>query len=166
MADLLEEAALTVEDPVYARFARGRLLDLQGKHDDAVLELQQAASLAPGDVDVHYHLGLALKHAGHLEGAKDVFTRTAEKHPESFWTLAALGNTCLNMSQWEEALEWFDRAKMLRNDVSAVHSSRGLALYRLGRVHEARAALVAALQLEPSNSFARRLLLQLDGDSR
>lgn len=161
-ADVLDDAAETIDDPVFVHLALGRSLDLQGEYAAAILELRKAAGLAPDDVDVQYRLGLALRHAGHFREAKEVLIRVVEHRPESFWALVVLSETCLNLAQWGEALQWYDRALALRIDVASVYLGRGEALVRLGRMQEARAALMGTLRLEPSNPRARQLLEQVD----
>jgi len=165
-SDLLESAAMTTNDPVFAHVARGRSLDLRKEHSAAVLELQKALELAPDNLDIQYYFGMVLKNAGRFREAKEVLIRVVENRPESFWAMVALGDICLNLAQWDEALMWYDKALGLRTDVVSLYSGRASALIRLGHTREAREALIEALQLDPSNQEVRRLLEQLNNSGK
>ena len=75
--------------------------------DQAIQDLQQAATLAPDDTETHYWLGMALRDAGYNEPAVAAFTNVIsmnDRHTAAYVsrgkTYAALGNMPAARSDW------------------------------------------------------------------
>jgi len=66
-----------------ARYNLGGLLRRQGRSEDAVVELREAARLMPRDADAHIELGLALRTLGDGPEALRALRRAIEVAPDT-----------------------------------------------------------------------------------
>lgn len=69
-----------------------------------------------------------------------------------------LGWLLQRRGEFEEALQWLDRAEALNPDLSALWHTRGLVQYRLKQWEEAEASLIEALRIQVNNPVAQLYL--------
>ncbi|MEX2181988.1 MAG: DUF4388 domain-containing protein, partial [Gemmatimonadaceae bacterium] len=96
-------------------------------------------------IEEHRNLGLAFYRTGMLDEAVREFRRVAELRPDDLGARFHLGVAHLRLGKWAEALTHFEAAGRQRGAKPAVFHNMALALERLGREDEARAALAQAL---------------------
>ena len=118
-----------------------------------------------GTVEANYYLGLLAV----LNGRREVAARALGELPEdnALYPAALLvrGTLALYKGEWQNAADLFSQSAELEGEI--VISARllhGIALLRLGQVDEARAQLLAVLEIDPLNHPALRELGLLDGE--
>ena len=115
-----------------AKMAAGRLLQQEGKLDEAAAQLAAAMAAAPGDPSPAIHLGENHRLAGQTEDARQAFEEAArrataglESAPENVALLVDLGVAKQKLRQLPEAIAALQKARELApGNVQAV--------YRLG----------------------------------
>lgn len=132
----------------------GVALKLQGKGDQALEPLRQAAALAPADVETHYNLGVTLQELGRLDEAEARYRQALEIDPVYADAYLNLGVTLSKLGRLDEAEARLRQALLLRPNYAEAHSNLGATLLELGRLDEAESSYRQALQLAPDNARA------------
>lgn len=127
----------------------GAALKLRGRVTEALLPMQKAADLLPGNVDAHHNLGVTLKGLGRLIEAEASYRRVLELKPDYADAHANLGVTLRDQSRPAEAEASLRRALELKPDYADAHSNLGVVLKDQGRLAEAEACLRKALNIRP-----------------
>ena len=145
--------------------AVGRLYDQAlaayraGDMDAAGSKLAEARALAPKRAALHTLTGWVQLRRGDLAGAGTSFQRSLELEPDAAEPRTGLGYVALRQGYVEEALGWFEVALDDHPDSGDAARGRIMALYRLGRLDDAAAAL-EPLQAEFSGDEALHELAQ------
>ncbi len=120
-----------------------------------------------GIPDAHFNLGVALQETGQLEGASAHYLRAYELDPSN---AGALGNHC-NVLQGRgserdhhEAEACYQRVTQAHPEYDRAWVNLGGLYYVTGRLEEAAAAYVKALDVNPQNPLARHALGALQGE--
>jgi predicted O-linked N-acetylglucosamine transferase (SPINDLY family) len=130
----------------------------QGRGDEAVRLLAEAAALAPRSALVHYELGVALAMLGRNQTAGRALRRAAALLPASFQTVYNLAVVDRRCGRVPAAVEGYRRAARLRPELPDAPRALATILTDLGRAEEAVAVLRAALGRRPGDG---ELLLRL-----
>jgi len=102
---------------------------------------------------------IILTNGRHLNAALEDLARAEEVMPELGEIYASRGNVFYYRHRYEEALKQYDLGMSKGiTELFAVHYDRGLALERLGRVEEAKAAFRQSLELAPDFKLAKESL--------
>ena len=125
----------------------------------------QAASVATDVFSlgaILYELLAGRSAYGDLDAAEEALRTACVRGPANPVAHRNLGSVLLRLERWSEAEEAYQRAVHLAPGVAG--SWRGLARARIaqGRRQEGRDALLRALELDPRDALARRLLDGLD----
>src|SRR5208282_2315545 len=94
----------------------GRVLDAQGKKDDAIAELQAALKLAPADTDAQRELADLYSSAGRNDLAENAYRALAAAHPQDPELHRGLGQALLRQKKFPEAQQEFLAALRLKRD--------------------------------------------------
>ncbi len=109
---------------------------------------------------------LDLHRAGDLDAAEPIYRGLVERHPENSEALHLLGVIALQRREPTAALELFDRAIAVRDDVAKYHNNRGNALLAVRRPDDAEAEFRRAVLLDADfaeASFNLGVVLQTQG---
>jgi tetratricopeptide (TPR) repeat protein len=131
----------------FAWKALGAAQKAQGK--DALLALQKATRLLPGDADAHCNLGAALHDRHQFDAAVAHHVRALELTPDSALAHCNLGNSLWNLGRLDEAMACFRRAVEIKSDYAEAHASLGSALLERGQFENAVACIRRALEINP-----------------
>jgi Flp pilus assembly protein TadD len=94
----------------------GRLLIVQGKKDDAIVEMQAALKLAPGDADAQRELADLYMNAGKNDLAEAAYRVLVPGHPNDAELHRGLGQALLRQKKFPEAQEELLVALRLKRD--------------------------------------------------
>lgn len=111
----------------------------------------------PYDGEPLYNLGLTLRHLGRDKEAYDAFYKAAWNQPWQAASFRALAEIDCTRNDWPAALDHLDRSLRLNAEDLGARNLRVVALRRLGRVEEARAALNATRKLDSLDWWSRHL---------
>ena len=132
----------------------GVVFQQMGRNADALLPLQKAAALLPGDAETHNNLGIVLQGLGRLEEAKASYQRALKIQPNYAQAHSNLGSTFQSMERLDEAEASYRRAIQIDPDYAKAHSNLGAALQAQGKLEEAERSFRQALQIRPDYAEA------------
>jgi DNA-binding SARP family transcriptional activator/tetratricopeptide (TPR) repeat protein len=132
-------------DPA-AHWAIGRALWLRGRHDQALIELEQAIDLSPNFALGHYTLGFVHSQAGDPHAAiasADHSRHLSPFDPLLFGMLGSRAMALVRMGRFDEAAGWGVKAAARPNAHAHILAIAAFSLALAGRLDEARANLAA-----------------------
>ena len=129
------------------------LLTPQGRYEEAMDLIAQAAALAPDSMQaakLHFLMGETARENGQPEAAAEHYMNTLEMDLHHGVALHWLATLRLEQQRYDEALELFQRLIALHPNDAATYSNMGIALSGLGRHDEALQRFDQALSLDPA----------------
>ncbi len=158
-ADHIEAALeLGVPDAGRARLELGTLWLEQGRGEDALPMLEEAARLLPGSPEAHYRLAAARRAAGDAAGARAALARFQQLHRERDAAdhrakqLGAALNEAQSLAQQNRLPEALERLAALLAETPAEPAALALqakVLFSMHRGPQALASIARARQLDP-----------------
>jgi tetratricopeptide (TPR) repeat protein len=125
----------------------------------AVAHLERAVELAPQFSGAWNHLGTIAYQARDYTRAESCFRKALDADPESFQPLVNLGGVSINLSKFDEALEYNLYAALTHPNDALANSQLGMSYFFLNKLDAARRYLAAAKQLDPAHFSHPQLLL-------
>jgi DNA-binding SARP family transcriptional activator/TolB-like protein len=138
-------------DPA-AHWAMGRALWLRGRHDQAIVELEQTIDLSPNFALGHYTLAFVHSQAGDPSAAiasSDHSRQLSPFDPLLFGMLGARAMALVRLGRFEEAADWGVKAAARPNAHAHILAIAALSLTLAGRLDEARTHLAAIHAMLP-----------------
>ena len=131
------------------------LLQVAHEHDQALRILKRALELNPNNVGVLNLVGVGHLFAGSLDDAMSVFHRVLRLSPgDSKEAMTGIAHVHFCLGHHEEALDWASRSLAENPNFNPTHWILIASNAYLGRMDEARRALVALRALAPGISLA------------
>lgn len=127
----------------------GVVLKLQGRTDDALAPMKQAAQLLPDDAEVHNNYGVTLKNLGYFVEAEDCYRRALEINPAYAWAHTNLGNALKEQGRFTDAEASYRLALEIEPDFAEAHTNLGITLHEQGRFTEAVDSYRRAIEIRP-----------------
>jgi len=151
----------------------GGIYQRLGRYDDAVQVFQQSIQRTPSGQG-YSNLGTCYYFLGRYAEAAQTYEKAIEVTPHSFFYWRNLGDAYRWVpGQEANARRAYQRAIALCDDEirinpneASAHLSRASALAKMGRIAEAREAIIRALELEPqyaSNAYEAAVIANIDG---
>lgn len=170
----------------------GRILEQQGKFDDASKQYAKALEENPDSLLALISYGRLLERQGKSTAALEYYQRAAEAHPDNAIAMNDLGLCYLKLKRVDDALAAIFKAttiepenKRYRNNMASAlvegnrleeaysqleyahgpaagHYNLGYLLYKKGDIQLARTHVSLALEKDPNLAAARQLLAILD----
>ncbi|PRC94363.1 tetratricopeptide repeat-containing sulfotransferase family protein [Solimicrobium silvestre] len=134
----------------FAWKALGTVHRRQGRKDEAVAALKNAAELMPEDAEAHNNLGNALREQGRSIDAETLYRHALELRPTYVEAHYNLGCVLKDQKRVEEAETQYRRALELNPDYVPAHNNLGNVLKEQGRLEEACASLETAITIKPN----------------
>jgi predicted O-linked N-acetylglucosamine transferase (SPINDLY family) len=132
---------------------RGGLLELQdGRPEQALGLMQQAATIAPGEPRHHVGLGQTLQALGRFADAAAAYRRVLRAEPCSADAHFAIGIALQSQAEYLEAIDAYEQAVRLQADHFAALNNLGNCQQRCGRIAQAVTAYTRALALKPGEA--------------
>ncbi|WP_282795598.1 ATP-binding protein [Streptomyces sp. CC224B] len=151
---LLDRAGLDPGQRALAYAVRGRVRRLDGDHERALADYDEALALDPELVRAHVGRAHTLGRLRAHEAALAHLDRADALAPDRVATLRTRGEFHRVLRHFDEALRDLDRAVELDPVDPYARASRGAARQALGRHDEALADLDRALELRPEYAWA------------
>jgi tetratricopeptide (TPR) repeat protein len=126
----------------------------QGRADEAVAKLREALAENPGHMEIRLNLAQALSRSGDLAGGEKIYRELVAEEPARLEFHQDLA-TCLSQGGgYEAALAAIDAGLVINPEWVEGLTARGLYLFHLDRLEEARTSLDKSLRLDPRQSDA------------
>lgn len=132
----------------------GASLLMAGRTGEALVPVQNAARLLPGDAEARHDLGIVLHALGRQEEAESSLRRATELRPGFAEAHGNLGNMLWSLGRMKEAESSLRQAIQLRPGFALAHNNLGNVLRAQGRQEAARAHYVRATELMPDHAEA------------
>ncbi|MEO8331846.1 MAG: sulfotransferase [Gallionella sp.] len=140
----------------------GAALQMQGRN--AVPAFRKAAELMPGEAEVLYNLGVALKGFGQLDDAAESYRRALKLNPAYAEAYSNLGNVLRDLGKLDEAAASYRNALKIKPDSATAHNNLGTALKDLGNLEAAIESYRRALEIKPDYAEAHTNLGNVQKD--
>jgi Flp pilus assembly protein TadD len=114
-------------DQTGAHVQLGRVLEAEGKHDEAIAELEAGAKLAPADDAVQRDLAELYARTGKHERAEVAYRTLVAAHSNEAELHRALGQTLLKEKKFSEAQEEFLTCVKLKPDLGEAYGDLAFA---------------------------------------
>ena len=147
----------------------GRLLQAEGRGEEAEQRFRRALELDPERPETLVNLGILLAEAGRTGEALPHLERAVELAPESVETRLNLARALSLAGRWEQAIAHYDAALADHPGEPSLRAFRAQALLEAGRSKEAAAALRELVEERPDDALLRvreAQALVLAGDAR
>jgi len=133
----------------------GNLVQLQGRHRDAISHLEKALAINPNLVPALRYCGIAHLQLGEYEAAAKYFDHVLKLEPSNGAVMNDLGMVWFRLGRINEAATLMEMA--LRQDASRgeVYNCLGLIRTRQGRFEEALTLQAKAVAMSPDNALWR-----------
>lgn len=148
-----------------AALAAGTQLLEQGRYQEAILALSEAADRDPGSADAHNSLGAALEQGGRPEEARFRYERAVALAPDLAVARLNLGVLLGRLGDLDGAVEHLEAAVRLDPGRADAHVALGVALESSGRTAEAAAAFRNGVARDPAMARAHLRLGALLGEA-
>ena len=149
VAALRKETSTSPKDPT-AWMWLGIVALERGDGDEAVQALDQAAKLAPDNVDILYHRGRA-----HLFVSNDSYARMFKADPKSWRVRQLLAEANAGAERHMDAIAEYEAAIKLAPDEPRLHEELGTEYRLAGKLPEAEQAYLRELEIDPENISAQ-----------
>lgn len=141
-------------DDAFGWKARGSLLLVLGRQQEALSLLERANQLAPGDPECLTNIGCVLRHLGRLEEAEIYLRKAIDIQPDLALPYNHLGLVLMDEDRLHEAREKFEKALSLKPDDAQIYSNYGIVLQNFGDISEALKNYNRALRIQPNLTLA------------
>jgi tetratricopeptide (TPR) repeat protein len=158
-------------DPA-AHWAMGRALWLRGRHDQSLVELEQAIELSPNFALGHYTLAFVHSQAGDPEAAVSFSDHSRDLSPFDpllFGMLGARAMALVRLGRLDEAAEWGIKAAARPNAHAHIRAIAAFSLALAGRLDEARGWLASIHKTLPGyrvDDFLTAMQFAPEGEQR
>jgi tetratricopeptide (TPR) repeat protein len=139
-------------DNATAHALLGLCLAERGQTREAWWAAQEAVSREPQLSFAHYALASVLQDRERLDEAQQAILEAIRLDPKNTNYLAQLSSIRCDQGRWQDALDAAEQGLRLDAEHVACINLRALALNKLGRAAEARAAIESALVRDPLNA--------------
>jgi TolB-like protein/tetratricopeptide (TPR) repeat protein len=143
-ADELASRAIAVDaNNSLGHVAKGNVLRVERRFDDAIAEFERALALDPNFADAYGLLGYTQIDIGQYQKAIELFDKAIRLSPQNqqlaFWYLCK-GHAYFGLQQYDQAIEWARRTIAINPNVSSALGTLAEALALTGHDAEARDA--------------------------
>ncbi len=132
----------------------GAALKQTGQTADALLPMQKAAALSPGDSNALCNLGAIQQDLGQSQEAEANLKRALQINPSNADAHCNLALVLQCLGQSVEAEAGYRRALQLKPDLAVAHCNLGMTLHSQGRMAEAETSYRNATRIRPDFAAA------------
>ena len=157
----VHEYAERVPKRAVKEFEKGLAADAAGKQDDAIRHYQKAVGIAPDFYRAHNNLGSDYVSKSDFPDARKEFERVVQLNQSDAAAYFNLSNVCMLTGQMPEAQQFLDEGLRRQPDSAFGQFLLGSLDLRLKKLAQAEAALLRAIQLDPTKAQYRLQLVNL-----
>jgi adenylate cyclase len=158
-ADRASHIALQLApDLAESHLARGFVLSLQSRYEEAQEQFEAAVTLNPQSFDTYYLYGRAAFARGDIERSAELFGKAAEVRPEDFQSAFLCGQSLRILGRTEEGKRWNEESIQRAERILALNphdvrtlSLGGGALFAAGQPERAFEWCERALKVDPDD---------------
>jgi len=144
-------------------YARGVSRERQGNWDEAEADFMKALELEPDQPYVLNYLGYSWLEQGiRYEEALDMIQKAVDQRPDDGFIVDSLGWAYYRLGDYETAVTYLERAVELDPNDPTINDHLGDAFWKVGRRTEARFQWQHALDSEPEEDAAARIIRKLE----
>ena len=154
----LTKALSSVPDHARAQQLLGLVYMFTKRAAEGIAECEHALELDRNLASTHFFLGLAKIFIGRAEETEAHVAealRLSPRDPLAYMWAHAAGTAKSHLGSWEESVAWRRRGIEANRNFPAAYFSLAAALAQLGRLNEARSAVMAGLALNPTYAISR-----------
>jgi len=118
----------------------GRIALLKGQYDTALMLFNRAIEIDPGTPGIHFRIAKAQVFLGELKEAVSELQKDIELFPDSSQSYGLLGETYLQLKEYQKAKENFEEAIQTKQDYTKAYYGLATACARLGLKDESKEA--------------------------
>ena len=134
----------------------GRIALLKGQYDKALMLFNRAIEIDPGTPGIHFRIAKAQVFLGKLDDAVSELQKDIELFPEASQSYSLLGETYLQLKEYQKAKENFEAAIRIKPDYTKAYYGLATACARLGLKDESKEAQQKFKQFEAEDQKAGR----------
>lgn len=127
-------------------------------YDQTLALLDTLSRLGSLRAEEYAYRGVAWFEKGEFLEAEHAFQQCINRDPLQVQALFHLGNTCMVLDKYSEAIPIFDRFLAAKPQDALAYCSRGLAKSKIGMKAEGFNDIYDALRIDPNNAYAYRNL--------
>ena len=146
---LFEHALAVTRDNSPMHSSMGMELVLQGRIDEAIIQLNKAVQIKPNNADAHNNMGNVLLAQGKLEEAISHFRQALKVEPDFAKAQYNLGLALKSQGKINEAISCYRRVLQIDPDFTEAHNNLGIVLVSQGKLEEAISHYRQALKNKP-----------------
>jgi len=162
-AEALTRSALaTAPRNPLTHYARGQVLRVQGRLDEAIVEYEAALALNPNMVRALADIGRCKIFIGPIDEAippQQQAIRLSPRDPQIGFWYSRIGQAHLLQSRLDEAILWFERARSVEPGIPFIRAYLAAAYALIGDAEKAAAQLDEAQRLDGTGNFSSRARL-------
>jgi adenylate cyclase len=165
--ELVRQALATSPRSPLAHYAKGELLRVQSRYEDAIPEFETALASNRNWVGAIAVLGYCKFYTGSTEEmipAQEQALRLSPRDPNVGTWYNRIGHAYLLQSRTDEAIVWLERARIAIPATPAVHANLAAAYTLNGKSERAAAELAEARRLRGEGSYSSIARLRATGE--
>jgi len=149
-----------------ARISLGAVLRRQGKLEDSVAVLREAAAYGSNEERARggVALGRSLLKLGDLPGAREAFEQAIHRAPALVELRVSAARALVAAEGPElrrQGVSLLEDASLLAPESASIRGALGRAYEKIGKKREAKGAYAKALELDPAYAYVRRRMIRL-----
>jgi len=131
----------------YDHAKKGFDLAKAGKHEEAIIEYDQAIKIQPDNYLTYYNRGVSYSRLGRLDEAVSDFERALARNANDNKSYDNIGWARQQQNRLDESIDAYSRAITIKSDDAKAYYNRSNAYYKKGRIEEAVNDLRRACEL-------------------
>lgn len=149
-----------VDDPYYA-FVLGSQYMNKGDINKAQLELFKAHSKKPDSLEYALSYARILLRLNDPAVARDILLPFAQKETANFDLYDCLGNAYQDLSEFKDAIVWYQKALSFKGNVIEILNSLGVCYFKIGDKEQALRAWQKSLEINPKQENIKKMIEKL-----
>jgi adenylate cyclase len=166
MIGVVDQALAAKPRSAYAHQVKGRLLKLENRWEEAILEYETAITLNRNSPLALHFLAQCKTHTGSIEEAiplEQQAIRLSPRDPGIGWWYFWIGTVHLLQSRTDEAIVWLERARSSVPAAAPIRARLASSYALKGETERAAAELAEARKLVGNNRFSSLTIVRAAG---